>query len=342
MNSEARKPGIAFVVSLLLFVGASCRKTTEEQLRGGKLTSAESQQRARDLGKPEVASLLRARKAIEPLFTPMRAPQGYDWLAFNEEPGQTFEEYLGSDPILPHGARRVLYVQPLGNFTDTQRRIVALTAEYMREFFNLRVELKPELPLPNIPAKARRLLPENIVAHKRAKYPEGREQILAGYVLNDILLAQLPDDAAALIAFTASDLYPEESWHFVFGQASFRERVGVWSLHRLGTPEASREEFLACLRRTMKLATHETGHMFSIRHCTKYECDMSGTNSLAETDRRPLDYCPECMAKICWATGSDPRERYTKLAAFCQTHGLTEDSHFFQTAIKALDNLNRK
>jgi archaemetzincin len=208
----------------------------------------------------------------------------------------------------------------------------------MHEFFNLRVELKPELPMPDIPAKARRLPPGNIVAHERAKYPEGREQILAGYVINDILRPQLPADAAALIAFTASDLYPEESWYFVFGQASFRERVGVWSLHRLGTPDASHEEFLACLRRTMKLATHETGHMFSIPHCTKYECNMSGTNSLAETDRRPLDYCPECMAKICWATNANPRERYTKLAAFTKAHGLIDDERFFQTAIKALDN----
>ena len=38
---------------------------------------------------------------------------------------------------------------------------------------------------------------------------------------------------------------------------------------------------------------HETGHMFSMRHCTKYECLMSGTNHLNETDRRPIDACPE-------------------------------------------------
>ena len=34
---------------------------------------------------------------------------------------------------------------------------------------------------------------------------------------------------------------------------------------------------------------HETGHMFSMRHCTKYECLMSGTNHMGETDRRPLE-----------------------------------------------------
>lgn len=336
MNSKPRKFSIAFVISLLILGSLACRNERQRQVRKDTSASVESQSRARELGKPEVASLLDARRAIEPLFTPMREPQEYDWLAFNEEQGQTFEQYLGSDPALPHGARRVLYVQPLGDFTDTQRRIVALTARYMSEFFNLHAELKPELPMPNIPAKARRVLPRFSSTEKP------RKQILAGYVINEILRPQLPGDAAALIAFTASDLYPEESWHYVFGQASFRERVGVWSLHRLGTPDASQEEFVACLRRTMKLATHETGHMFSIPHCTKYECDMSGTNSLAETDRRPLDYCPECMAKICWATGTDPRERYQKLAAFAQVHGLTDDAHFFQTAMETLDrNSNR-
>ena len=72
----------------------------------------------------------------------------------------------------------------------------------------------------------------------------------------------------------------------------------------------------ALLDRTLKIAIHETGHMFSMKHCTKFECLMSGTNHLAETDRRPLDVCPECMAKIAWAFGYDPAVRYRRLADF--------------------------
>ena len=58
---------------------------------------------------------------------------------------------------------------------------------------------------------------------------------------------------------------------------------------------------------------HETGHMFTMRHCTKYECLMSGTNHLGESDRRPIDVCPECMLKIAWAMNYDPIERYENL-----------------------------
>lgn len=77
--------------------------------------------------------------------------------------------------------------------------------------------------------------------------------------------------------------------------------------------------------------------MFSVQHCTKYECVMNGTNSLAESDRHPLDACPECMAKLCWAAGADPRERYARLADFCARHGLTAEQSFFETSAHALE-----
>ena len=47
------------------------------------------------------------------------------------------------------------------------------------------------------------------------------------------LQRELPDDAIALIALTAQDLYPTPDWSFVFGMADLRNRVGVVSLSRL-------------------------------------------------------------------------------------------------------------
>lgn len=135
----------------------------------------------------------------------------------------------------------------------------------------------------------------------------------------------LMDDAAVLIAFTSTDLYPDETMNYVFGQASLQSRVGVWSLYRLDE-NADDKLFLT---RTLKIATHETGHMFSIRHCTKYECGMSGTNHLEETDSRPLDFCPECMAKICWISNYEPQERYRRLAKFLSDNGFAEEARKF-------------
>ena len=73
----------------------------------------------------------------------------------------------------------------------------------------------------------------------------------------------------------------------------------------------------------MWVATHELGHMFSIRHCTAFSCNMCGSNNLSESDRRPMSACPECLAKICWATQTEPVARYRRLLAFCDANGLT-------------------
>jgi hypothetical protein len=76
--------------------------------------------------------------------------------------------------------------------------------------------------------------------------------------------------------------------------------------------------------------------MFSILHCTAYECNMCGSNSLPESDGRPIADCPECMAKICWATGADPCERYEKLAKFCGDHGLRDEAERYAELAQAL------
>ena len=276
-------------------------------------------------GGADLAQLTAAMEAVRPLHKPLGEPQPGDWLTTYHEPGQTFQEYISSDPVTARGARRMLYIQPLGKFTTTQRKIVTLTAEYLHRFFDLPVKVLDDLPLSVVPPKARR------------RHPSwGMEQLLTTYITSEVLRPRLPEDAAALIAFTAADLYPGEEMNFVFGQASLRDRVGVWSLYRFGAPEASEQEFHLTLLRTMKLASHETGHMFSIQHCTKYECNMNGTNHLGETDRRPLDACPECMAKVCYATGYDPRKRYEQLADFCRANGFTAEQKFFEAELKAL------
>jgi archaemetzincin len=264
-------------------------------------------------------------EVIRPFYRPMGEPEPMDWLSFYPEPGQTFAEYLASNPNLPKGRRRVIYVRPLGELTAAQLRIVELTADYLERFFHLPAKVQPVLLLANVPAGSRRF-----------NASLGTEQIKSGYLLHSVLAPLLPSDAVASIGLTASDLYPNEKMNFVFGQASLRDRVGVWSLHYLGEPDKDEREFRACLVRALKIASHETGHMFSIRHCTRYECAMNGSNSLLEVDRHPLDTCPECMAKICWATGCDPRERFERLASFFARHGMDAERWPFERAIQAL------
>jgi archaemetzincin len=252
-------------------------------------------------------------KALQPFFRPMGKPAAYEWLGSHNEPGQTFEEYLNANATKPTKERQKIYVLPLGSFDSRQQKVVAAAAGYLEAFYGLPVQQMPSRPYAVAAADIR----QNRFTHIR--------QVKTGYFLNDVLPKLLPPDAAALIAFTTDDLFPDESLNYVFGQANMETRVGVWSLYRLG----DHADYDTFLRRTLKIAAHETGHMFSMKHCIKYECVMSGTNQLAETDGRPIDACPECSAKIWWLTDAKPAARYEKLAAFCRKYGLTKEADEF-------------
>jgi archaemetzincin len=262
---------------------------------------------------------------LVPLHKRLTRPQPGDWLAEHPEPGQTYQEYLRANPLKPDPTRRTLYVQPLGSFTPTQRKIVEKTARYMEVYFSLPVRVREPLSLSLIPASARR------------KHPVWKDdQVLSTYVLESVLIPRLPKDAAAYIAFTTSDLWPGEGWNFVFGQASLEDRVGLWSIYRYGDPDQSEQSYRRCLLRTMKVGSHETGHMFSMAHCTAYQCAMGGSNHLAEMDRRPTWLCPECLAKLSWATGADPAKRFERLIAFAKENGLKPEQEFYEKSLAAL------
>lgn len=255
---------------------------------------------------------------LRPLHSRLGKPGPADWRTAHPEPGQTFREYRQCDPVLPTADRRRIYVQPLGAFSPGQQRVLDLTVEFMGLYLGLPVVKQEPIPASAIPAKARRRLPG-----------AGWTQFLAPYLLDELLLPGLPQDAAARIALTATDLWPGKGWNFVFGEASTGDRVGVWSTHRFGDPQQSEATFRLCLLRAMGTAVHETCHMFTMQHCTAYACCMNGSNSLEESDRVPLWLCPQCLAKLCWAVGFDPARRFEALAAFCRRNGLMKEAAFY-------------
>ncbi len=254
----------------------------------------------------------------------MHPPEQYDWLGSHRESGQTFEEYLDSNPTKPTSERQKIYVLPLGKFTAEQKNVINVTSAYLEAFYDLPVTLMSSRIL------IRPVKNDDIRRNAVTKV----EQLRTGYIMDEILKPILPADAAALIAFTDVDLFPDSTMYFVFGQAGLSDRIGVWSLKRLGD-KAAHTTFL---RRSLKIATHEAGHMFSFMHCTKYECVMSGTNYLGETDRRPIDACPECMAKVCWMSDVSPSERYGKLAAFCRKNDLKKEAEEFEKKLTAINH----
>jgi archaemetzincin len=269
---------------------------------------------------PEVRTIRAAGEAIRPLHTAMGKPKPGEWLDQHFELGQSFDAYLTSSPNRPNARQTTIYLQPLGEFDAAQEKLLAATVDLLGRFYRTPVKKLETIAMEAIPSSARRVHPK-----------WGDKQILTTFVL-ELLKQKRPDDAVAVLALSTDDLWPGENWNFVFGQASLGERVGVWSLYRLGNP---RSELTTCLLRTFKVAVHETGHMMGIPHCTAYECGMNGSNHLEENDARPIWFCPEDEMKVWWACQADPKARYASLVEFAQEQGLDREAKFWKASLEA-------
>lgn len=274
------------------------------------------------------SALADVESKLRPLAQPLPKPQPGDWLAEHKEAGQSFAQYLAARPVRKGERLRTIYICRIGDFSPKQEQVLDIACEYLSVVYQVPVKRHRELSLADIPARARRVHPR-----------WGDKQILTTHVLSEILEMNRPDDALAYLAFTSSDLYPQDDWNFVFGQANLRERVGVWSIYRFGDPAESDAAFLQCLRRTLSTASHETGHILTIQHCTAFACNMNGSNSLPESDRQPLHFCPVCLRKVCWNLQVDPAEYLTGLEAFCRRQKLAEEAQWYA---KARENLARE
>ncbi|MBI2388735.1 MAG: hypothetical protein HYV09_03875 [Deltaproteobacteria bacterium] len=262
-------------------------------------------------------------------FAPMPEPGPSDWLSAHPEPGQTFAEFVASSPNVPDAKRRALTMMPLGDFTDG---VIApeLLRDWAGAFFAMPVRLLPSLSVDDAIAAGVRT---------RTNASTGKRQLRTGDVLM-LLRRWLPADAFSLSAFTLEDLYPEESWNFVFGQASLRERVGVFSFARhdpafFGAPPRAGGEGLQ-LRRALNVMAHETGHMFGLQHCIYFACLMNGSNHLAETDRRPFHACPVCLHKLARSIGFDVMERYRTIEAVLRRVGFVDEAQWTRARLAEL------
>jgi len=253
-------------------------------------------------------------------FEAKRAPAPGDWLAAHEEAGQTYGQYLESGANKPGGLRTKLYILPLGEFEEGEDPSLDVLRDYTAAFYDpLEVAILPVVAAADVPAE------------KRVNGFSRKPQLKSTDILK-WLPQKLPGDAYAMIAVTMTDLYPDEAWNFVFGQATYRNRVGVFSFARYhpewyGEDAGEGTEELV-LRRAAKVLTHEMGHMFGIQHCIYYECNMNGVNHLAESDGVPMHLCPVCLRKMQHAVGFDPRTRYARLEEFYRANGLEAEAEW--------------
>ncbi len=241
-------------------------------------------------------------------------PGPSDWLAQHPEPHQSFALFLKEKPHRVDRLHGTIYLLPLDEFDEYVPQLEDLR-KFMQQFYAMPTQVLPQHTFPEKRITSR----INSLTH--------RSQWLSTDILRE-LQPLIPKDAYCLLGVTLTDLYPDPKWNFVYGQATFKQRVGIYSFARFApafwgherTPEARR----TMLHRSCKLIAHETGHMFGIRHCVYYSCVMNGGNHQDEFDSRPLCPCPVCMRKLYWSIGFDPEKREQELQQEYTRLGITD------------------
>ncbi|TDW52631.1 archaemetzincin [Flavobacterium sp. 270] len=263
-------------------------------------------------------------KAVKNNDVALGKPTAGQWLDMHKEKGQSFEQFMNSKHIVPTKDSNIIYVKPIGNFTDLQKKQIKLLREYLAIFFQLETKIAEKASNDIIPNNARRIS------------TEGHEQFLAGYILDDILKEEKPEKRIALMGLTEVDLYPKPEWNYVFGLASYSQKIGVSSIYRLQDGKLTEENFNLCLSRLLKICSHEIGHMFGLHHCVEVNCAMNGTNSLVETDTKVIRLCSVCQRKLNSGINYDNNKRLTELAAFFQRNNLKDELQLMEKDLKSI------
>ncbi|WP_406695535.1 archaemetzincin [Singulisphaera sp. Ch08] len=318
---KSRRVVLASVVLMAVIVGLGGRAAIYRSI-------ASLPAPAMDFGEPFVedperlAFLESAGRRIEPLHHRMGKPNPGDWLDRHPESGQTFREYRSGSPSRPTSELTTLYIQKWGDFDDAQSAVVDRVADLLARFFGVPVKFIEPVRLDSLDDLA------------LSKHPErGDQRLLSSFVLDAMSGSNLPKNAAGMLAMTTVDLTRTGGGSWAFGQASLTDRVAVCSLYRQGD---AHEDFLLCVKRTLKTSLHEVGHMFGLSHCAAYECAMNGTSHREEADARPLWFCHEDEMKVWLACQLDPARRYASLAEFAKSNGLDDEARFWSRSWAAL------
>ncbi|MEO8534628.1 MAG: archaemetzincin [Flavobacterium sp.] len=252
-------------------------------------------------------------------------PAPGEWLYEHEEKGQSFKQFMNSKHIIPTADANIIYIKPIGNFTALQTKQIELVREYLALFFQLETKISETASNDIIPKYARRIGGEN------------QEQFLAGYILDSVLKKEKPLNRIALMGLTEVDLFPKPEWNYVFGLASYSQKIGVSSIYRLQDEKLTEENFNLCLRRLINISSHEIGHMFGMHHCINANCVMNGTNSLSETDKNTSRLCSVCQKKLNSSIKYDNKKRLTALEKYFKDNNLKEELELMKKDLKSIE-----
>jgi archaemetzincin len=117
-----------------------------------------------------------------------------------------------------------------------------------------------------------------------------------------------------------TDIYPFDSWNFVFGYAL--QKVCVFSFARYDDrfeDKKAKYDLNKIKYYASKVMVHEIGHLFGFPHCIHNLCLMNGFYHREELDIKPVFFCPVCTRKLQIALGFSIKERFIALRDLTKT-----------------------
>lgn len=282
---------------------------------------------------PELRVAFTDARGYEVLPPPRRG----EWRAIRPEPAQTVAEFRDSGPNARVAPRDRIVVLPLGEFpldmigngkfvAMVNTPELAAVETMLAAFFQTEIDMLPREPFPigRIPGRID---------------DDGYSQYDARGLL-DRAARRLPANAHSMLLLVNVDLYVFEGQRYAFGWSTLRNRLGVVGFSRLDPGAHSgfspAEVPGVVLRRGLRVAVHEVGHMFGLGHCQAFRCLMNGVLDLKELDQAPMRLCPLCLRKLHVVTGLDPRARDAALLRAFAELGLAEEEAWLSERVKLL------
>lgn len=265
------------------------------------------------------------------IFRLMEDPEPGDWLSTQKESGQSYSQHVShANPFL--SSRNTISIQPLE--ASLNKNFLQMLKEYCQVFyFGAKIRIEP-------------LIDSSKFSHRevnsRINPGTGKKQYNAIQMIKR-LVPKVKSDAHCMMGVLTTDLYPFDTWNFVFGYALFKLRTGVFSFCRYdeGFFEKGKKTDQDLIDyRSCRVMAHEIGHMFGMHHCIFYNCRMNGMMTMEEGDKRPSDMCPVCIRKLQTNMKFDLRKRYQGLLDFCSKSKnpyFQKDAEFFRTLINTVD-----
>eukprot|EP01084_Bolivina_argentea_P116087 206330_1 len=268
------------------------------------------------------------------------APKDNDWLntthGKRDQKGQTFMDWMNAYKNILTNKKFKIGLISIGNLnihlSQTKTRKITnlqhILIEFVETFFMLPVKVidSSKVNMDNIGS---RINSNTKLSQLNTRDITQRLNMIKTWNSQDLFM---------LMGYTIYDLFPDESWNFVFGEASMRDGTGIFSFSRylpgfydklcgkkmlFGKHKTLRNllkvkkndknkklkeiditlplnesEQIIFMRRCMKVLVHEIGHLFHFEHCIFFECIMNGSNHLVENDKQPFYLCPVCLNKF--------------------------------------------